>query len=299
MENRYYDIYKTFWVNELVEGKCIRLQKERVEETVQFMKAEQIYALMINEVTGFTSKDISCLQHFDFIKYINIVNYLVEESSPIHHLKNLETLILQTYCKTELDFSKFPKLKHGAFYWRPKATSLYNCKTLESLAIQNYSPATKDLSLLAGLSNLQELTLTTSSISSLKGIEKLRKLKKLEINYFSKLSSLDGIQHLPNLIDLKLNSCKHITNLELLAETPQLKRLHIDKIGNIQNIKPLSALQNLEWLGIFEFKIEDGDMTPLFELHQLKELLFINRKHYSHTKEQILEMIKENELVNY
>lgn len=290
--------YKGFTISDDKQGIELCLDDKRIDESVEFMKAENIDALALNYVWTYTKDNLLCLEKFNFVKRFFILSPLIEDISPIYNLTNLEELILDINGKKPVDFSKFPKLKRVAFDWNPKSASLYDCKTLESVNIHYYNPPTKDLSLLKNLKNLKNLRLTTSQIERLDGVENLKNLTDLELYYLSKLQSLIGVETLKNLKNLDLESCKQINSLEPVKNLKQLKRLRLDKIGNIETLRILENLENLECLIFRDFNLADNNIIEsLLKLHNLKTLLFPRKKIYGYTSDEILEMIKEEVLV--
>lgn len=284
--------YKGFYVSDGPTGLWLYLESTRLDDCIAFMKSENIFSMTLNYMHGFVANDLMCLEKFDFVKRINIVNS-IKDISPIYHLKNLETLILQTEDNNPVDFSRFPNIKEIAFDWRQKSDSLYNCTNLEELRIWSYKSSTNDLTKFSNLKNLKKLKMVTSSIQSLQGIEKLQNLESLELSYFSKLTDIEPVKYLKNLTNLTFTSCKAIQSFEPISNLTQLKRLVFDKMGDMPTVKTFSMLVNLEQLGWHEkTTVTDGDLTPLFNLKKLKRFHITRRKHYSHTTDEIMEKIK-------
>ncbi len=285
--------YKGFLITDYPEGTYLSLDSNRIDETVKFMQDEKIYGLTVNWITGYSIKNLDCLERFKFVKYINILHHWIDDISPIYNLSNLEVFALQTDDNSIVHFDKFPKLKDVSFEWRPKCDSLFGCTQLEAISIHGYKAKTNDLLHFSNLTNLKSFRLVTSPIQSLEGIENLQKLETLSLNYMSKLTNIEHLKYLKNLKDLEFESCKAIASYEPISKLNQLKRLIFDKMGNIPSIKPFSTLENLEWLGWYEKTvITDDDLSPLLNLPKLRKLAIPSRKKYSHTKEEILAAIQ-------
>jgi len=197
--NSSYEIYKGFKVRLRNEQKILLLEKNRIEESRLFMLNENILGLELNYVFGISDTDYAFLKNFDFVNYISILDWWTKDISQIHHLKNIHTLHISTYCKTKIDFTAFPKLKSCVLYWRNGAKSLYECSSLVNLCLFHYNPKEKDLSNLLSLKNLKQLQINNSPISNLSGIETMQQLEKLELYYLRNLEDIENTKILPDL----------------------------------------------------------------------------------------------------
>ena len=284
-----YSEYKGFKVRDR-NGLCLILESDKINESIEFMRKEEIKQLEINLQLGYNENNVLCLEKFNFIERLNILHWKIMDISSIHSLTNLQTLIIQTYCKTKIDFTVFPKLKTLRMDWRSNSPTLYELDNLQELWLHHFKPKTKDLVLLKNLKNLKNLRIANSPIHNLNGIENFQGLKKLELYYLRPLQSLDGVQHLKKLEELRIEACSKVNDIEQLSNLIQIKKIAIDRIGAIPSIKPLNKLKNLEFL-YNNTNIIDGDITHLFGLKKLKKLLLVAKKHYSHTKQEALQKI--------
>jgi hypothetical protein len=70
-----------------------------------------------------------------------------------------------------------------------------------------------------------------------------------------------------------------------------LEKLGFDNCGDIESIKPISSLKRLSRFEFWEStNILDEDMTPCLNLN---EVAFKNRRHYTHTNEEIDKIIRK------
>lgn len=284
--------YKGFNVTDDEEGVALRLESNRIDESVEFMKKEKIFGLSINRVVGYLKNDVSCLKKFNFIKHLNIVSRSIEDITPIHDLHDLETLIVQTECKKEIDFSCFPKLKVARFKWRPRAKSMFDCTTLEEIGIWSFKPKSRDLIDLQKLQNLKHAEFISAAIDTLNGVEKLKNLEALELYYMRSLQTIEGVEQLPRLKNVRLGSCKKVESIEPLRLMTQLEWLALENMGDIPSLEPIKTLSKLHTLALYETKITDGNMSHLYQMKQMKKLLYKYYKHYTDTREQVLKKIK-------
>ena len=235
------------------------------------------------------SEDISFIENVPFLTGVRI-GLDGFDISPLAQCKNLEEISIPFSYKGMIDFSDFTILKELSINWRNKGTeTVFDCANLKDLYIFNYSGTS--LLDFCKLQKLESLTLTDPKILSLAGIDQLKKLKKLEIIGARKLVNIDHIEECQMLNEIFIHGCKKIESLEPLMYLKNLKWLNLASLGKIATIKFLAPLKQLE-----EFYMEDstnvvdGDLRVLQELREkgsLKKVNFINRKHYSHTREQL------------
>ncbi|MBP9760766.1 MAG: leucine-rich repeat protein [Candidatus Magasanikbacteria bacterium] len=246
-----------------------------------YIRQHGITELCLNHAKGWTGDSIDFLETIaDQIEVFTLLDFHIKDITPIHLLRNLKSIDIQTYCNTKLDFSNFPKLKKCGFYWR-KNVVLGVLPSIEDLFIYKYKH--EDLSLLYGLKNLRRLRIKFSSqLDSLKGINSLAHLEVLELALCSKLESLDEVWKLGSLKELALDTCKKVSNIKGIESLHQLRKLALNNCGKIDSLKPIATLRNLEEVYFYEStNVEDGDINFLLDLPLLKKIAYQDRKHYS------------------
>lgn len=118
-------------------------------------------------------------------------------------MHELIELKLETYSDAPVDFSAFPKLTNCWFEWIKDSDSLFECKSLKRLGLNNFAP-------FSNFVNLERLTLLNSAIEDMNGIVKLAMLTYLSMANLGKVTSLSGIKALQNLEILEIEKCKGI-----------------------------------------------------------------------------------------
>lgn len=180
-------------------------------DAVDLINRRRADGINLNFIRNFP-KDVDLLRSAKGIKNITINDYSWDfDYSVIHSLTTLECLSVYTTDKNEIDYSKFPNLKSTALFWRPKAESLFNCKSLEQLFLGKFRDV--DLSRISGLENLKKLRLNTGSVRSLHGIENLINLEELLLMQVTKLQSIQCVEFLPHLRLLHIDNCKSIADI--------------------------------------------------------------------------------------
>lgn len=234
-------------------------------------------------------KDISFIENFPFLTGVRI-GLDAFDISPLTHCYNLEEIDIPFRYRGTIDFSDFPKLKILGIDWRNRGSStVFRCKNLQTLSISKYSGTSlTDFSL---LQKLEKLILIDPKILSLDGVEQLEHLKEIQIVGAKDLVSIDQIEGCQMLNEVFIDGCKQVETLHPLMYLKNLKKLNLDNLGDLSTIKFLKPLKQLEefYMG-GSTNVLDGDLKVLQELKEkwsLIKTIFKNRKHYSHTREQL------------
>jgi hypothetical protein len=254
------------------------------DEIGDYMVERDVRELELNHAKGWRGRDLGFLGRLSaHLRSFTIIDFEIDDIAPIHLLDGLRELDVNTYCKTRLDFAKFPLLEDCALQWRPKADSVFERTTLRRLFI-NMCPAV-DLRPFSRLEALERLSLASPKLESLAGAEVLRGLQFLGLYEGRRLRSLRGVEHLDGLLTLEVNGCRRITDVSPLANLRQLKRLLLCNDDGIETIRPLAALGHLEEFLFYEStNVLDGDLTVLRALPKLRHVAFMDRRHYSHRR---------------
>lgn len=242
--------------------------------------------LELNHAKGWYGNNVDFLQHLPYLKSFIIVdfNIALESIKGVHFLHKLQSLNITTYCKTPINFNFFPKLENCSFQWRGGSESLFECKSLNRLFLNNYNKSNSNV--FSNLINLEQLTILNSPIEDLFGVASLQRLKYLSIGNLKKLKSLHGIGELQQLEELVIDTCKEINNIAEIFKIKLLKKIMLLNLGNIESIKGIENLTQLETFLFYEStNIVDGDLSPLLKLNRLSKISFQNRKHYSQRRE--------------
>jgi len=268
-------------------GLKASLESEWTPDTAAYLASYNVVELELNVAKGWTERaGISFLSELTFLKSFELFNFGIKDISPIHALGNLRRLGITTYCSSTIDFSKFPFLESCSLEWRPKATSLFDCTTLRELFVNRYKG--KDTRAFSNLVNLESLQLLNAPVTNLRGLRTLARLRELRLARLTQLMSLEGIEVLTALENLTVSTCRKITSVEKIEPLTNLRNLDLDNDGDIASLRPLERLNELERIGFdTSTNILDGDMTVLIGLPKLKRVAFQNRKHYTHTREEL------------
>lgn len=212
----------------LIDGKLIK-------DAVKMINEERADGINFNFVYNFVH-NIDEIKSAPSTRYITINDYdpnFKFDYSAINTLAKLEHLSVYTSDKKEINYLNFPDLNSTALFWRPKAKSLYQCTSLESLFLGKYTES--DLTKLEFLKNLNYLRINTGSIKRLNGIEKLQNLTTILLMQATRLEDLTGIEQLSNLRYLTIDNCRNIKNIQLLTEVS--KTVNVKIVGTTPTLK--------------------------------------------------------------
>lgn len=275
-----------FVVEEGKHGLRLVLTSAWNPEVRRYMEENKIAGLVLNYARGWVGDSISFVTDLPFLREFVIVDWKIKEVSPVHELKQLRSLQVSTYCNTSIQFDNFPDLEDCGLRWRNGSESLFVQRTLKHLFLSD-SPLT-DSSVVAEMIGLESLSISTSSIKDVWGIGNLRRLRTLGLYHLKQLENLTGLEGIPQLEELEIVDCRKVENIEPIGELVNLRKLILGNDGSLKSLKPLRGHKYMQWLTFPEStNIVDGDLSVLLELPSLRKVAFQNRRHYSHSREQI------------
>lgn len=266
----------------------IPLNDKNILKALSILRDNDLYNLSFG--TPYDNlNNIAFLKDFTFLKGIEIglEGYGI---NPLYECCELNEIRIQGSFVGTIDFSRFPKLKKVFIDWENAGVeTLFNSPKLESVSIVKYNGLS--LSNFEALPNLKELVLYEPKVISLNGIGNLKYLEKLEIYTAKKLQDLGDIENVQTLKKLFLFGVKNVSDLTSIMYLKNLRVLNLDNLGKTSTIRFLETLKNLEECYLTEStNVVDGDLSVLANLranHNLKKVIFTNRNHYSHTREQL------------
>lgn len=268
-------------------GRKAVIQSDWTTDTAKYLVDHGVVEIELNMAKGWKAgSDLSFLSEVPFLKSFEIVDFHTKDISPIHFLRSLRRIEISTYCSTAIDFSAFPDLEECVLEWRPKATSVFACTTLKKLFVNRYKG--KNCDSFSSLVNLESLSILNAPVANLYGLKPLTGLRFLRLANLRQLTSLEGIECLTELENLTVDTCRKISSIGEIVSLTSLRTVDIDNDGDIASIKPMEKLDKLERVGFVEStNVLDGDLTPFLRLRHLSRISFQNRKHYSHTREEL------------
>ncbi|UZR99055.1 leucine-rich repeat protein [Chondrinema litorale] len=271
-----------FWKNEKL-GDLLVLDKENLQSGLEYIKTHGIKNIVIGNIGEHLLTNLDFLKYYEFIEVIFIGPDNIYLSG-LAYLKNLKVFRSSADLKDIIDFNWFPVLEECMIIWNKKyVKNIEKCTSLKSLSIFKYKSTS--LETLSGLHNLNYLDIKFSNINNLSGIETLNKLKNLIFYTCSKLEDINDLKKLKApLTELNFYKCKKIRDFSIVNKLMSLESLVLYGCGEIPSIHFIRDLPKLADINFFETKVLDGDISPCIGLEYAG---FENKKHYSHTFEEI------------
>jgi hypothetical protein len=266
-------------------GERAVLRSAWSDQVLEKIRSRQCFELEINHAKGWSGPDLHFLGLLPWLRALKIFDMKIKSIEPVHELHALRALEVMTYCQTPIRFSEFPLLEDCGLEWRPKSESLYECTSLKSLFLNNWTE--RSLDALSRLTTLESLAILNAPIEKLDGIASLGRLCTLRLANLKNLRSLDGVQNLSLLEELGVNACPKIGSIDNVSALTKLRIIHLNNDGKLESLKPLNSIHRLECVLFYEStNIIDGDLSPLMRQKHLSHVSFRNRRHYSHMREE-------------
>ena len=248
----------------------------------------------------FSGLQISGLNDLGFLRDYPLLLYLVgEELSPkalkdVESLSNLRGLRLNSP-KGGVNFSCFPNLEEFIGDWHRGNSGIGDCTELRTLRVWGFRSTEPGLSALASCTRLERLWLVRPGIDSIEGVECLEDLRYLNLAYAPKIKSLTSLAApTVDLRELRLQNMKGISDYSPLASIRRLRRLIISKCAPMENLSWTKGMDYLDSIAFVETKVLNGDLSPLLSLPLLRYVGAGNKKHYSHTDEELNALLHES-----
>ena len=160
-------------------GRRLTLFTRWSSEVERTVKRLGVVELEFNHAKGWRGDDVSFLKRLPQLLVFEIIDFKIRDISEIHSLGNLRALDVNTYCDTEIDFSRFPLLEEASLEWRSGVRSLLERHTLRKLFINHYpGSALADFS---SLIQLEFLSLKSPKIERIGDVSQLTRLQTVEL----------------------------------------------------------------------------------------------------------------------
>ena len=190
-------------------------------------------------------------------------------------LERLQALVLKSCFPTDsvAPLASMPLLRSLTTDAPGGWSKLAGLEGLEEVAAEG--PRVANLRSIGNWRRLRRLWLSGGPLASIDGIEHLESLESLDLR-FIRIDDLTALAGLPNLTALRLKCLPHLRDLGPVGTLPGLRELAIDGAHERQwrmHLGSLSALRSassLERLSISYTTVDDGDLSPLLELPNLR-----------------------------
>lgn len=255
----------TFDVTTITGRTTLWLDSNRIDECMTYYRNNDIDTLGVNAVRGYTRNDIAFLRAYPFISALTLVSPASGdfELEPVRSLRSLRSLTVSAPLLLPLD--EFINLEIVRGVWHSKLT-FKGCTRLRVLDISKYNPKSKDLTSLAELPLLRELSLAQSPIVSVNGINRFPALERLDLAYAPKLRDLSGVELLPFLEELHCRNCPKLEHLSRSGILTRLRSLWLNGCASLPSLEFLNGMAGLNEFRFVNTNVLDGDLSPLLRL---------------------------------
>ncbi|WP_320818485.1 hypothetical protein [Bacteroides pyogenes] len=271
----------------------LEIDPQYITEGIEYAKKEKLNSIRIRTLNRNAGEkydiDFSVFENMSFVNKLIIgddfkTNKIIAFEK-IYTLKRLQHLEITQ--PIDLDASRLTSLKSLYIKDDSRIKNIDALNNLEELLITS---SKHDNCL--HLKNLKRLTKfrISGSMKTLEGIEGMENLQELKVSYSNKLTNIDAISSLTKLRKLHIEKCKLISNLLVLKDNSNIEELFIDNVDTLDFIPTMSNLYAINF-----WASKDGNLTPLLQSETLTRINFHpNKKHYTHTIEEIIELTGAN-----
>lgn len=238
-----------------------------------------VVELYLNYSLGWKGDTLDWLENVPGLLALQILAPDLKDIRGLNHIPQLRRLRLEVSKLAKFDLGNFTEMEEFSGFWVNSGASVFQAR-LRRLRLIGYP-----VSVPAGFAKLralQGLALYSGRLESLGDISEAKGLHSLCLAHCDGLRSLKGIEGLHSLRELILEKLKGLEGIQSVASLKELKTLVLDECGPIPSLSPLRELQKLETLRFTgSTSVTDGDLMPVKGLSHLKNLGFVQRKHYN------------------
>jgi protein phosphatase 1 regulatory subunit 7 len=182
-----------------------------------------------------------------------------------------------------IDLSSQHQLRSLSLIWGSKIILPPPSDALQSLMLRGYSPNCEDLSTLGEYTGIEHLSISQGRLKSLNGVQMFPNLKSLCVRYEKRLHSVSDL--VESRVECAVfDHCPKLVNIEVLSRCRELKELFYLKCPPLEGIGFLNEMEKLKVFTFTGTNILNGNLRPLFRLEYSG---FDDRKHYSHSYDQV------------
>lgn len=128
----------------------------------RYIIENDVKELYLNYAWGWKGNDIAFLNELTNLEAFFILDWTIQDIAPVHFLTHLRFVHINTYCDSQIDFTRFPDLEECFLEWHRGAESVFSCKGLRKLFLNSYGGASSQP--FSPLSELRSLSLGSAAI---------------------------------------------------------------------------------------------------------------------------------------
>jgi internalin A len=275
-------------IEETPEGWALVVTGPWSKDTAKPLARGDVDGLVLNYARGFVERSLEFLDSWP-IRRLNVLDRGLSDLEPLRKLGgSLEQLSIQAAPSAELDLAALPNLRTVSGEWGLICNTLSALTALERVITWRFDEI--DLHAFRDHAYLQRLTLKDAPyVESLAGIGELSDLAFLGIIGGPKLEDISEVaERAQSLRELAFQDCSFVNDLNDIAGLVNLRVLGVSNCGDIKSLAPIASLHQLEVLYAWgSTRVVDGDLSPLTQLPQLREIRMRDRVNYTPRKSDL------------
>lgn len=267
--------------------KQLMFESNEFEQGIEFALAHGCDGLSIRNAFDETM-DFKLLEKVSnqivFLSITGISPINVSNFEYIYSFQKLETLYSEGV-NLPIDFARFGALLNIGIFYSNNFQNLDKLELLETAVVSKFTG--KDMRLFSDWKSIKILHIYQSQIECLRDIEDLTRIDTLVFAHNRKLTDIDSINLLDYVGEVSFEKNSRLHDYSVLANNQNIHDLFISDLDDLEFIKSMKSLSSFKF-----WNCKNGDLSPLLANPILKEIYFTpNKKHYSHTLEQIKTLI--------
>lgn len=269
--------------------RLLIVESDRLEQCVEYCNDRRIEWLHVSPYHGYKLWDVNFLARCSGVTGIHFQGGF-DDWSGLYRVEGLRQI--STVFAHDVDFSRLPNLIDVATDWSSTIEAgLFSSASLTRLWLRGYKHKRGGIGRIQELSHLADLSIVQSNLTSLAGIERLGALTRLVLAYCPRLTDVSPLRHLGAMLkELEIDHCKHAVDAETLRRLTALRKVILSDCGQIDGLAFVADLPLLEFLSFVNTTVVDGDLAPCLSLRFCG---FMNKRHYSHTFDEMREAIRK------
>ncbi len=241
---------------------------------------KHIRRLRLDTYFDWDGKSIEFISELESITSININSSKLDDITPLADKNKITEIEFGYDCKftNSIDFRKFKKLKSFSAWWTPAIETPLMNTSIQYLRLSRYPYS--DLRPIKS-TKIKSLFLSSRKLKSLKGVNQFSNIREIELCECPNLEIINELSKCAHLKSIIFESCGKIKNCNPFSKLKELRRLDINNCGEIKSIIPLKHILTLEDFCMDRnSKIEDGKISFLAKLPNLKNIWIRDRRNY-------------------
>ena len=271
-------------------GKEYAFMQANIEQIpdVSYINTNNVDGLIaISESINKKIENIEKISILEHIRALDLNSYTYEDLSHLSCLRKLEYLKIHGSADKEIPFSSLPLLWCIYLNYNKKnCKSIFQCKNLEYIFIDNYSGTTSNEFVSFG--EARRIGLMKSKLSEFNALQNMPHLEHIGIGYNSKMESISWLKDNKSLTSVAFQNCKKIKDWEILGSLTNMERLTIDSCGELPSIAFLLHLTNLKEIRMIgSTSVRDCKVRDIMSIPHLKSFFIPVKKEYDITLQDI------------